>query len=275
MILLLVPLSACFSRADYQIEEEPTEVSFQVTGDYPYNGMTELHLVKEDISDFSQSNASFFVHVGDISNGGSDCTEERCIFMKERSIEASKPVFFVIGDNEWQDCPDMDLAREWWDTHLMYLDHFWDLPFSLERQAVRQENWAFTFHKVLFIGVSMPGGQRQEPNEQQRIYDNVDWITYQFDKVKARAVVLFGQTGKGQWSNDYFFDHLEALSLDYAKPVMYIRGDTHVYVFDQPYAHDNMWRFIVEQGGHESPATVTVDLDKDMPFEINRGVNRE
>src|SRR6478752_9418977 len=47
---------------------------------------------------------SFTVHVGDIKNGSSACTNEYCSMIRSQFDRFTMPLVYSPGDNEWTDC---------------------------------------------------------------------------------------------------------------------------------------------------------------------------
>jgi hypothetical protein len=78
------------------------DFSFILIGDTPYTTLDELSAVK--VIQEASPGASFMIHVGDIKNGISPCTDE-LLTRRIKFLDASPiPLIYLPGDNEWVDC---------------------------------------------------------------------------------------------------------------------------------------------------------------------------
>jgi len=244
-------------------------VTFSATGDYPYGGSELADLQQHMDLHNLYSPSDFFVHVGDINAGTETCRESRSIDVRDELIRLAVPAFCLVGDNEWTDCSNPDQAWVWYETYLANLDQYFCYPWQVERQAVRDENWAFVHKGVLFAGINIPNGDGG--NKAERLQDDADWVDFQMvdKKSQVRAAVIFGHTGPGG-SHDLFFNQFEQSSATFGKPVLYIMGDKHSWQYDNPFSEPNMRRIIVERGGVEQPVQVTVTMATSTPWNIVR-----
>jgi hypothetical protein len=71
--------------------------------------------------DQEQMGFKFMVHVGDIKYGQTSCYESSFSDVADMFSHESNAInydprdsFFVPGDNEFQDCQDVDQAWQWW-----------------------------------------------------------------------------------------------------------------------------------------------------------------
>jgi hypothetical protein len=268
---LVAKLSGCgpeYSEVD--IPPVPTQeaITFSVTGDYPYN-IQELALFHDHVDLHNRySPSKFFVHVGDIKAGAEECREARYVAIASAVRRLLVPAFILPGDNEWIDCPDVEQAWAWWSENFLDLEDWWEFP--LERQKKRPENWVFLYDGVLFIAVNMAAGS--EGNETARMIDNIDWIEEQMQKnaEASRSAVVFGHSGPGSGSNDFFFDSFQIESAEYGKPVLYIQGNLHIWLLDQPWPEKNITRLVVDRGSFAPPVQITVNFHEESPWEFVR-----
>lgn len=270
-IILFVLFKSC-NGSTIQIDEGP--ISFFVSGDYPY-AENELAILLNHIELINGSSieGEFFLHLGDITRY-EGCFEQRYIGVANAVKTLNIPGFVLVGDNEWIDCPKwnnsatIEQGWAWYDKYLSNLDEFFEYPWDLKRQEIRNENWAFVYKGVLFIGLNMPGGAYI--NVMDRFYDNNEWVLQQLNNPDVRAAVVFGHSGPHSGLNDYFFDLFEIAVENFDRPVLYIQGDLHVWQEDHPFANEKITRLIVKRGGEEQPVQVTVTMDPINPWEFKR-----
>lgn len=85
-------------------QAEPGAFSFGVIGDIPY-GEAELAKFPSRIQDINaDKDLKFVVHVGDIKNGSSLCTDEYFEEIRADFDTFEHPLVYTPGDNEWVDC---------------------------------------------------------------------------------------------------------------------------------------------------------------------------
>ena len=141
----------------------PSPLDFRLMGDVPYS-QSEYSELEADLATVGATD-EFFAHVGDITAETSSCDESLYSSMESSLLTSSIPVFIVPGDNEWNDCSNPDQAWSYWDTHLMRLEENWSHIFTVLRQSVREENFAFVHSGALFIGLNLVGGSVHDSSE--------------------------------------------------------------------------------------------------------------
>ncbi|NLX97378.1 MAG: cadherin-like domain-containing protein, partial [Rhodopirellula sp.] len=247
-------------------------VVFRVMGDVPYsNG--ELSEVEADLANVGAADA-FFVHVGDITSGSGPWGESVYTSMASTLETSSKPVFILPGDNEWNDSPDPDQAWSYWEDHLLRLEENWSSSFTVLRQSVREENFAFVQSGVLFVGINLVGGSVHDADEwSQRMTDDANWVTENFNNFGSQitSAVVFGHAFPDPTGDDrqQFGRDFVAAAQDFGKPVLYMMGDEHHWLLDHPYNDaPNVTRVIVDQG--VPSVRVTVTHDPTNPFNFDR-----
>src|SRR5262249_4101268 len=84
--------------------EQSSGFHFVAMGDMPYNVPKDYKRLERLIGKINQDKPAFVVHVGDIKNGTSACTNARFMesFKRYRLIQA--PFVLTPGDSEWTDC---------------------------------------------------------------------------------------------------------------------------------------------------------------------------
>lgn len=110
--------------------------------------------------------SEFLVHLGDVVTGSKKQWPEAQYATVANILKRSKrPVFVVLGDNEWNDLDNPSEGLEFWNRQLRDFDqHFSNKP-SIEKQKVRPENFAFVSKGVLVIGLNIVGGKVHDKEE--------------------------------------------------------------------------------------------------------------
>ena len=261
----------------------PTKVTFYAIGDVPYSD-AEACLLPFELQKMDPS-SSFIIHLGDIRDGLAppgeirDCPES--IFQNLSAIFESSKVtpFFTPGDNAWLDCSNATQAYEYWEQYLFnYSDRTglsWSpFPFTVNRWASfpvgvsrttrRSELFSFLQEGVLFLGVSLPAGGRNEDNEwtprDTLMQDNVQWTRENFEEHKdvMNAVVLMGHSSS-TLNEDFFTGLVDILSEpDYTEvPVLFLEEGSFLYSEEGFLGVPNL--FLIETDDTVTPVKITVD----------------
>lgn len=247
-----------------------TQVTFYAMGDIPYVTQDDA-ILQQQIADLPPD-AEFLVHVGDIKSGSSPCDD--AVYTKVDGLlsKAKVPVFIIPGDNEWNDC--LDPAQAWtlWEKHFMRFDHQWQHDLRVFRQLEREENFSFVRANVLFIGINIVGGRVHDaPEWSQRHAQNLDWTRRNlchFGDSVSSAVVL-GHALPATKHADFFDEFIKQAEL-FNKPVLYLHGDGHRWIYDHPFAAQNILRVQVDQGSIAPPLKVMITNDPNEPFQFDR-----
>ncbi len=250
----------------------PSPIVFRVMGDVPYED-GELDDVEADLANIGAAD-EFFVHVGDITSGSGPWDESVYTSMASTLETSSIPVFILPGDNEWNDSPDPDRAWSYWEDHLLRLDEHWSYSFTVYRQSVREENFAFVHSGVLFIGINLVGGSVHDEDEwSQRMTDDANWVNENLNNFGSQvtSMVMFGHAFPDPTGDDrqqFGQDFVEAAQA-FGKPILYMMGDEHDWTLDNPYSDaPNVTRVVVDQG--VPSVRVTVTHDPANPFTFDR-----
>ena len=237
--------------------------TFSAMGDVPY-GSSEYSVLQQQMVDHNKySPSKFQVHVGDIKSGSGSCTQ--AIYSDIANILKSSvaPVYIIPGDNETSDCSNPTQALAWWyQYYTNFEQNFCGAPYT-EHQSGTPENFAFTLDGVLYVGIHLVGGGGASTSIQQK---DADWVEYHFTtkKSQVRAAVIFSQAGPGSGRNT-FFDAFEQSAGAFGKPVLFLHGDGHSWIQDNPFSLSNTMRIEVEQGGSEDPVEITVSMNTSTP----------
>lgn len=260
-------LACCLPRG---IAAEPGVVTFYAMGDVPYSPEDDVLLPRQIAA--LPGDAEFIVHLGDIKDGTTPCDEAVYIKVSGMLRKSKHRVFIVPGDNEWNDCKEPAPSWDYWAKYFMKFDRHWENGLVVSRQQARQENFAF-FHKgVLFIGINLVGGTVHDAREwKTRHQQDLAWIASQLVKhgEMSRCMVLFGHAQPALKHAD-FFGPFGDVATTYGKPILYLHGDGHRWIKDQPFTAKNILRVQVDQGGIASPVKVVVGADAAEPFTFGR-----
>jgi hypothetical protein len=246
-----------------------SSVVFRAMGDVPYSS-SDFTAMTQDIANVG-SNDQFFIHLGDIKSGSGSCASSVYTSVAAALLASQKTVFIIPGDNEWNDCSNPSQAWSYWVSNFARFDENWTDPFTVTRQAQRDENFAFVHGGVLFIGLNLVGGSVHDSQEwAQRMQHNSQWLSANFatyrDQVST-AVVFAHAFPDG--ARQAFGDAFVTAAQQFGKPILYLMGDKHSWKLDKPFsAAQNVTRVIVDQGAPS--VRVTVTHDPASPFAFDR-----
>lgn len=137
-------------------------------------------------------------HLGDWNSPYStSCAEDSFITNVNIYNQSSVPVYFVPGDNEYNDCPNPTQALEFWYEYLLDFEtKFWPEPsWEITRQSPDySENFAFLHRNVLFVGINLVGGIIHNQEEWDARHDAdllwIDTAATKYDGNYTTMVVL-------------------------------------------------------------------------------------
>lgn len=271
-VLSLVWLIAV-SVALVHAEEKPparTLLTFSAMGDVPYTPQDYI-LLPRQVAGLPKESA-FVVHVGDIKTGKMPCLPIIYETVADILAESQIPLFIIPGDNEWNDCANPDAGWKLWLKHFNRFDERWKYDFTVKRQPLRDENFAFIHSEVLLIGINLVGGRVHDPDEWKRRHrENLDWTRQHLEQQTeaVRSAIVFGHALPMKIHEDYFSGLTEA-AIQFKKPILYLHGDGHKWIRDRPFKATNLERIQVDQGGIAPPITVTITDHPTEPFVIDR-----
>ena len=243
-------------------------ITIRVIGDVPYSS-GEYADLEDDLANVDPSD-EFFVHLGDIQSQGS-CNASTYSSVANSLQTSTIPVFIIPGDNEWNDCSNPNQAWSYWDANLMRLEEHWSPSFTVLRQSVREENFAFVESGVLFIGLNLVGGSVHSSSEwDQRMTDNANWVNENFNNFGSQvtSALVFGHAFP-DGGRQQFGDAFVTAAQNFDKPILYMMGDEHSWVLDNPFNDaPNVTRVTVDQGAPS--VRVTISDDPTDPFTFDR-----
>jgi len=270
--------SALFPPDEPDISQEP--MTFYATSDVP-NSFQESGAFSDFLKNSLADETSFFAHLGNFQDASATlCQESR--YRNVAMLFRDSPVinFVLPGQEDWANCPDPDMAWEFWEGNFLYFENaFGHRPdTNVARQIRRLENFAFVENGVLVLGLHVVEGRMAQdtatPFEEtdERNSDNLEWVRYMTADLgrRARAVVVLGNAHPGLPMNKGFFEEMSTFLQVYGKPAAYVHansgeGDLEEYrPFD---GVDNVVVVRVSHGGQNPPVRITVGTGK-RPFTV-------
>lgn len=218
-------------------------VTFYVVADSPYNSADARRLKKQMKN--LPADAEFVLHLGDIRSAASGALCQKKEYNKvARIFQLSfAPVFLVLGDNDWSDCPNPTQALKHWNTNFLSLyNRYWNSSFVVAHMQQYPQNYYWIWKGTLFVGLDLPGSVpfdvnawKQQLSEQSNWTITVigDYSSQMIDQGLVGQVVLFAQANPTKWHDPFFtplVNYIENV-LKNKLPILYLNGDTHVWNF--------------------------------------------
>jgi len=265
-LISLIALAACAPA-------QAQTLSFSATGCGPYKPEEEPLLERYVDLVNADGKSEFLVHLGDIVSGSKKKWPEAQYAKVAGILKASRiPVLIVPGDNEWNDLDNPDEGWKFWTKHFLRFEKNFKNPPPLQHQKIRPENWAFVSKGVLFVGINLVGGRVHDVKEwARRMKEDNDWVRICMKRFgpQVRAAVVLAQAEPAK-SHDPFFKQFADDVEKFAKPVLYLHADGHVWQVHKSWMAANLLRVQTDQVGRNPPVLVTVTNDAKNPFEFDR-----
>jgi hypothetical protein len=251
---------------------ENDTIIFSVMGDIPRSDAEDI-LIQEQIKSHNEiSESELMFHVGDIKSGKTPCDEKVYDKVAGYLIKLNIPTFIIPGDNEWNDCASPDSAWNYWEWYFLNFENNWHIDFEVKRQTDRNENFAFVKNKVLFIGINLVGGLIHDSTEWKIRHNlNAKWIDVQFDKFNenVNSVVIFAQANPDDKHVDFMTRFL-VLAEQFNRPIVFIHGDGHEWIFEEKWLLPNITRIQVDKGGIAPPLQLVLNVNSGRIISYNR-----
>jgi len=269
MIILVSILAAVFGHhhitkdVDLLPNIDENSVKFYVISDVPYDSAEEENIIRD--LETIPGNIDFLIHLGNIQDAAvSLCPQQAYISAKAIFRRSPVPVFVLPGPNDWNNCPDPEIALNDWNHQLGKFEQFFVNQFGVKRQVSNDVNFAFIQKGVLFIGLHLVGGRKHNKKEwRMRHQSNVQWVEDQLSiskKDEYRAVILLANARPGEQQKDFFqeiFDDIEKVE----KPVLYIHANGGNGKFEtyNPFPKNSKLSAVqINSGGSNPPLLVAV-----------------
>src|SRR5258708_3139092 len=250
-------LSACAAQP-----RSPEAFTFGVVGDIPYSAREEVPYL-DMMRAIDAEPLDFVIHVGDFKSGAEDCTDELFARRKAQFEASVHPLIYTPGDNEWTDCRwNKPRKRDPLERLAKLREMFFTEPRSLgrnriatEMQAEREgsctaypENRAWVRFGVRFVTLNVPGSDNNvgfDPasDAEARCRDaaNRRWLERAVSASEGPDTRGLGVAIQADpWVSrkrvyDDLVAQLQAAAQRLGKPVLFVHGDTHTYMFDAPF----------------------------------------
>jgi hypothetical protein len=170
----------------------------------------------------------------------------------------------VLGDNEWNDCPDDQIDFGWfqWNNQFLGMEGNWTHNFTVFRKDNRPENFYFLHKGTLFIGLNIVGGQVHDRDEwSARLSDLFSWteqliLEHVVTNRSALGVIIMAHANPGKnHATDYFNPLSDFIggTLNNEYPILYLHGDGHQWVYTTIFFGQPSLLRIESPGGTRSP----------------------
>jgi hypothetical protein len=258
---LLLLAAGCGSFA----QPGPGSIAFALIGDAPYNGL-EVDEVDHLIDALNAQDLAFVIHVGDITSGRGPCSDEWFAARKRQFERSTHPFIIVPGDNDWVDChrsgrdplERLDFFRRLFEAGNRSLG---ERKIELERQSgdprfpEYREHMRWVAGDVLFVGVNVQGSNnnvgrtramdREAEQRMAAVFEWLDEAAKTVEQRNLRGLVVFAQADPDFERSarrkpgvpdgfERFRNVLRTHAQYLKKPVLFVHGDKHHFVYDRP-----------------------------------------
>jgi hypothetical protein len=164
---------------------------------------------------------------------------------------------------------------EYWKHYLLnYETKYWPSPhWTVSRyDGVLDENWAFFYRGVLYIGINLVGGEEHDATEwANRTAADLEWIDMNFKTHEnvdnnggesLAVLVVFGHSDPRIVTNDDFFlNFTERVRTDYVIPTIFIHRNlaSETPSIKENYHGVDNFVILVVEGGIWPPMRVEID----------------
>ena len=244
-----------------------SELQFALIGDNPY-GDDNVFKYEKLIEDINSSDVSWVIHLGDMKNGRSGCSDEEFLSLYELNSKFQMPFVLTPGDNDWFDCR-RESAGNWGRMNrlnkLREIFFQEDHPLEAETQSETSvysefvENVLWVQEDILFSTVHLVGVSGREGGLDLHGYIQdaaVEWLQTIFQRAREKNVKavfiatqadIFPYSVEPDWLKlecpscnfirKYYEPFYEALKKELASfdnQVLLAVGDTHIFRVDKP-----------------------------------------
>lgn len=244
---------------------------FFAIGDMPYHNPEDIEKFKMLTERINKERPAFTVHVGDIKNGSSDCSDAYNTMMLQMFNGFDAPLIYTPGDNEWTDChrpaaggyDQLERLEAIRRTFFRNNQSMGMKPMKFRSQSQVPgfedyvENVIWRHRSVTFATVHVVGSNNNfkaapESNEEfhKRDHANLHWLAEAFSSAKknedaAVVLVIHGAINYIPSETNGFSNIAEKLRAEvkeFAKPVLLVYGDHHRFQISKPLvdAEDNL-----------------------------------
>ena len=266
---------------DLPLPTEDTITKIFFIADTPYSDDERYNLMPNHI-DQLEDDGDFLVHLGDLMYAVADrCREGAYSIAADILQKARMPTFVVPGDNDINDCPNIEHGEDMWMEYFHLFDKkHWNHSFDVTRWGKLDESFGFLHKRVLFLGLNMIGGTPYswtEKTERHRMHLEQVKALFEAYEGKFDVIVLMKHADPGHNHRDFFGDGTGDglfidLIRDLGKPTIHLHGDSHYYYEKEgDYSGvDNYMRISLVGRSQGPPISVTIDVSKPNPITVSR-----
>ncbi|MCW2119250.1 hypothetical protein [Flavobacterium sp. 7A] len=272
LVLYTISVIAQTNSSDQVNQVKPTTDSFRFVafGDMPY------FLPKDDlrfenlIEQLNQGDQVFNVFVGDFKSSKTKCNDSIYYKMFHYFEKFKAPLFYTPGDNEWTDCRFTNNVRNTPEERLFFLRKlFFTNSSSLGLHKMKTisesslpkfkkfvENQQWNYGGVSFATIHIVGSNNnlkkvtlEENTEfQEREEASLFWLKNIFQTALSNNSLgivimihadIINPEGDGSGFKK-FITELKKNVEEYKKPILLIHGDSHKFIIDKPFTHQNI-----------------------------------
>ena len=244
---------------------------FALIGDNPYQDYN-FPKYERMIDDINSRNPQWVIHVGDMKSGGTECSDENLIAIKQINQRFKAPFIVTPGDNDWFDCSResagaydrrerLNRLREIFFSNDSGMEVMRQADAGAHTQYVENLVWAkdqVVYGTVHLVGITGREGGVNIHNE--IMLAGTDWLAKIFaeaDRVDAKGVFIATQADLYPLTAEphalravcphcplvrpfyeIFHEALLENLRNFDKPVVLAVGDTHIFRVDKP-IYDN------------------------------------
>ena len=264
ILIVLLTLSTLTLPAQKQFD-------FFAIGDMPYHNPEDIEKFKTLAQTINSEKPAFTIHVGDIKNGSTNCSDDYNKMILGLFSQFKGPLIYTPGDNEWTDCH-RKKAGEY--DPLERLSALRNLFFNngeslgqrqLKVRSVAEipgfetfvENVLWRKGGVTFGTVHVVGSNNNfKPDHGlngeflERDAANIHWLSEIFSTAKSNAdaavvIIMHGAMVYEKKEHNGYANLVEKLKTEvtnFKKPVLLIYGDHHRFQITKPLmdAEDNL-----------------------------------
>jgi hypothetical protein len=264
-LTLLAAVVALAAPAAAAAKQAPDPATLAIIGDTPY-GAAEIANFPNDVQAINADPAvSRVVHLGDIKNGSSQCTDAYFASIRTDFDAFADPLVYTPGDNEWTDCHRLNnggynplerlakIRQVFFDVRGQTLGQ--QVPITAQDGATL-ENVLWSQAGAEFGVINVPGSNNSllpwtgntEPTPEQlaevrsRTAADLQWIDRIFAAARAsNAAGVFVGMQADMFSDeatagfDEIVNRLAVQAHQFHKPVVLFEGDSHLFRVDHPF----------------------------------------
>ena len=266
-----------------------TKITFYAMADAPYTDHERTVIMPQQIANLQNNSytnftntdaddAAFLVHLGDLQRAKVDeCREHAYQNASAILKKSSLPVFVIPGDNDINDCEELEHGEAMWRQYFDKFDERWNHTFEAKRWGkIGQESFAFLHNRILFIGLNIVGGSPHSYTEwraRHAVHLNNTKAIMTAHKDDFSVVVFFGHATPTEYHQDFFDgeDGFVKFVEKLGKPLLHLHGDDHEWAeYEAAWGLSNYLMVSLDAGEIAPPIKVEIDTSKENPIKIDR-----